>query len=229
MKKLFAMLLAVGCMTGLTACGGGTSDEGGTKGTESKEYTVQTYNTDDLTDEQKKAVIGSLEYEAPESELGDVSVNRVLAVDDYLVALYPELDDTDAAVEKVSDTCSKVLKFLKKQYDLEDFSEESCENYQNAMWDCFDDGTELPDWYTDENDQFLQLDEFYDLYENTSINDDLIAQAEQMGSMTELLSNSDFMYSLPEEDGQELIAQYTEANGSEGVTNPYTAWEDTES
>lgn len=226
MKKLVAMLLAVGCMAGLTACGGGTSVEGGKQ---NKEYTVQTYNTDDLTDEQKKAVIGSLKYEAPESELGDVSVNRVLAVDDYLVALYPELNDVDAAVEKVSDACSKILKFLKKQYDLEDFSEESCESYQTAMWDCFDDGTELPKWYTDESDQFIQLDEFYDLYENTSMNDDLIAQAEKMNSMPELLSNGDFMYSLPEEDGQELIAQYTEANGSEGVTNPYETEEDTES
>ena len=224
MKKMLAMLLAVGCMTGLTACGGGTSNGGGT---ESKEYTVQTYNTDDLTGEQKKAVIGSLEYEAPESELGDVSVNRVLAVGDYLVALYPELDDTDAAVEKVSDKCSKVLKFLKKQYDLEDFSEESCESYQNAMWDCFDDGTELPDWYTDENDQFIQLDEFYDLYENTSINDDLIAQAQEKETMLDLL-NSDFVLSIPGETREQLIQQYTEAYGSDGLVDQ-TAESETES
>lgn len=53
------------------------------------------------------------------------------------------------------------------------------------------------EWYGEFNDQFVELSNYFDMYENSDLNSSLVATAASAQSIPELLSDEDFLIELP--------------------------------
>lgn len=59
------------------------------------------------------------------------------------------------------------------------------------------DSEKRPDWYMESNSEIASLRFFFDIYENDSQNEDIIMQATLKRSASQLLTDVDFITSLP--------------------------------
>lgn len=124
------------------------------------------------------------------------SVKQVLTLGDKTVYLYTTFDEPDEALSNIKVSCSNVICLLKEVFQLDEFSSDTWELYQNALY-VMHDSEKRPDWYMESNSEIASLRFFFDIYENDSQNKDIIRQATLKRSASQLLTDVDFITSLP--------------------------------
>lgn len=77
---------------------------------------------------------------------------------------------------------------LSKVYGLEQISNENWEDYYNDMYTYLSEPNKV-EWYTEDNDEFIKLSSFFDIYENSFKNAD-IANATSSVSATNSINTS---------------------------------------
>ncbi len=112
---------------------------------------------------EEKMLIGSLQ------EIGHISIKEQLKLNDKCYDLYATFDNPEDALINVSKYSSDVITSIQNRYLLKDFSTITWKKYYEKMFSLLDDH-KCPEWYTESNDQFIMLRDFFDIYENTECN-----------------------------------------------------------
>lgn len=214
-----ALLTAATCVTAVPVCSAvdvNVQDE--VSGNE--DYAVSVYSPQEIAQVSNAKVAGDLEYTVPEAlaDIGNIAVQRTIALnDDVAVALAVEFENPDEALDAVKAACPNLVSYMEDKYGIGELSSKNWQFYRDNLSLTLDDN-DRPDWYTEScpemNDEYATLDQFFDIYENTSENDELVKIAQEKNSLEELVNDEDFMYELPTNSEEELRDE-AEAYGTE--------------
>lgn len=139
---------------------------------------------------------------------GPISIKEQLVINGETYYLLPTYDDENLALTSIYTETSKTLDYLRESYDLGVFSDATWKSYQEAQIKMFDEPY-CPNWYRDDNDSFMKLNCFFDIYENGEDNAQTIEKARTIGSRAEspIVSFSqaadtfeELLLSLPDQD-----------------------------
>ena len=177
-----------------------------------EQYSVKVYDTTDTLQAGKYSQnIGSDAYTAPEilDDIGNVLVKQNLSINNISVPLYPVFKNQEDALNNIKDTCSDVLNILAENYNLEEFSENNWQQYRESMINYLN-NENRPEWYTEDNEMYVKLDSFFDIYENEKQNEELINMAESVDSVEALLETTDFANTLSWKYNEEFCEKIAE-------------------
>ncbi|MGN0241719.1 MAG: amidase domain-containing protein [Candidatus Weimeria sp.] len=136
-------------------------------------------------------------------------MDRIIEVDWIRLDLCPQFVDQEQAASEIKSRCPDVIAVLQKKYGLGDFSDSTWKDYRVKQMEYLD----CPDrvsWYSEDNDQFVDLDGFFDIYENQEYNDTIIKKISQMGSERELMKDEDLLLQLPSKSYNKFVAELSE-------------------
>lgn len=113
--------------------------------------------------------------------LGDISYKQQIEINGEKRLLFPTFDDPDKAIEEISSKCPHLLGYLHgRKLILGPLSKSNAAQYQELMTQILD-SDNCPDWYGEQDDEFLLLRSFFDIFENDAENAELIKTAQQHG------------------------------------------------
>lgn len=128
------------------------------------------------------------------TEIGEVSVKERISVGDVNVPLYCTFDSSEEAIEAIQE--NSVVKLIAEYYELDDLSDQTWEQYHEAMYMLFD-SADCPSWYNESNVEFRELRQFFDIYENEEKNNEIISMLNSARSVSSALSNTTLLELLP--------------------------------
>ena len=128
-------------------------------------------------------------------EIGEIE-NIYLSINNVVVELRYEFIDRKKALTNISKCCKNVLHEIQTAYSLDVFSEKNWNTYEKKMWGYLDEN-ESPQWYNSQNEEFVKLANFFDIYENSYENKQLIDVAKNADSVNVLLTKTNFISMLP--------------------------------
>lgn len=128
-------------------------------------------------------------------EMFSASVKQEIVGDGIAIGLYTTFDRPDAALEQVSKQCKEILNLLQKTYRLQEFDEVTWRDYYEYLSVAYDDEMICKQIF--EDDSLATLEMFFDIYENDSINKELISLALDAEGCNDLLANGEFYCNLP--------------------------------
>lgn len=161
---------------------------------------------EDVLEDKSIEVIGKTEY-VDSNKLGDVDIDTAIVLNDIAVPLFPTYDNNEEALNRVKEDCSMILKQLEKVYDLEPLSSSNWVEYYRVMYEYLNDENK-EEWYTQDNKEFLELDEFFDIYENTNSNYKIEEYIKENNSIDDLKNDSEFVNNLPYDSVEVLKEKY---------------------
>ena len=164
-------------------------------------------STDEVKEDTDLKQIGDDTYDDSLLEnkgQGSATIKAQIVIDNIAIPIFPTYDDPTKAMEKVKQDCSQVLEVLQGAYSLNDFSTDTWNDYYNDMNEYLNNPNKV-NWYNENNAEYSELSTFFDIYENTDVNNALISTAANAKSITDLVSNSEFIYNLPYTSVDDLI------------------------
>lgn len=93
--------------------------------------------------------------------------------------LYRVFDDESAALQNIKNKVPNLLKVLEKEYNLLELSDENWEQYRDSMYMLFDSKNKPKD-YDESNIEFRTLRSFFDIYENSDKNKEIIKRVSDL-------------------------------------------------
>ena len=87
--------------------------------------------------------------------------------------LYPVYSSQHVALESIKEKIPNLLQILSNTYNLPPLSDSTWEQYRTAMFALFD-SPERPSDYTEANAEYIELRSFFDIYENTAKNTEIL-------------------------------------------------------
>ena len=138
--------------------------------------------------------LGSNDYKTPDNlkNIGKISVNQDLVINDTAIALYPTFEDQSSALQNISKTCQNILTEFINTYQSKPLSDENYKTYQE-----FVNNYERSNLSQEMKNELVTLDVFLDIYENQFQNDEIIETAKSVSSIEKLLKDTDFNLLLP--------------------------------
>lgn len=194
------------------------ASDGNTKNINTERYDVKVYDANALKSIRGKS-IGTLEYNSSEilNKVEDISVKQILSINNVNVPLYPVFENSEVAIQNIKEKSRNVLDTISKNSGLEELNDNNWKAYLSIMNEMLD-SPNKPDWYTEDNEEFILLDSFFDIYENNEENEELISMAYNSNSVDELFQNSDFLNTLSwkySEEFGEKVAESIDKNLSD--------------
>jgi len=103
------------------------------------------------------------------SAITDVVYKESIVIDGNNLELYPTFADLKSSIESIKKETGDILSYIKTSYKLDDFSVDTCAEYENVVNDVGG------DVYTDAelSRQLSLLNEFFDIYENSAKNKEI--------------------------------------------------------
>lgn len=111
-------------------------------------------------------------------KVAETSYIQGVEIDENIYDLYPEFKNPEEALEKIKKKCSNAIQYLDNKYNLQGLSNETIEKYQG----CTLTETEALE-IEDKNiiSEMILLDEFFNMYENTEMNREIIEIVKSIG------------------------------------------------
>ncbi len=141
--------------------------------------------------------IGKSTYDNDQYQsMGGAQIHTAIVLGNLGIPLYPTFNDPEFALNTVKAECSEAINELKTVYGLNDFSDDHLDEYNQHMYAHLDNKNKS-EWYDEFNDQFVELSNFFDMSENLGLNHYLVSTAASAKSIPELLSDENFLTTLP--------------------------------
>ena len=167
---------------------------------------VEIVQLQEAVDDDSIDVIGMTEYTSSDKS-DEINIDTAIVMDDIAVPLFPTYDNSEDVLNKVKDNCSNILSLLGKVYNLETLSSTNWNEYYNLMYEYLDDENK-EEWYTEDNKEFVELGEFFDIYENSNSNQQIVEYIKENNNVDSLVNNVDFVNSLPHNSVEEIKEKY---------------------
>lgn len=116
------------------------------------------------------------------SDVGEITEGGQIYVDGQVNKLYRVFADKNKALIDIKAKVPELLSILKAEYNLEVLSDENWEQYKEAMFMLFD-SENKPDNYSESNPDFCTLEAFFDIYENSDKNEQIIEIANSLKTL----------------------------------------------
>lgn len=163
----------------------------------------QPQSTDDVNQIDEMKELESVSFESVSEvvsspslieNIGNISVKERMQVGNLNIPLYCTFDSQEQALENISD--NSVVQLIKTIYGYEDISDTTWQEYYSAMYNLFE-SPDCPSWYDESNLDFRALRQFFDIYENKSKNDEIIARSYSVARASNILNSTDILELLP--------------------------------
>lgn len=163
----------------------------------------QPQSTDDVNQIDEMKELESVSFESVSEvvsspslieNIGNISVKERMQVENLNIPLYCTFDSQEQALENISD--NSVVQLIKTIYGYEDISDTTWQEYYSAMYNLFE-SPDCPSWYDESNLDFRALRQFFDIYENKSKNDEIIARSYSVARASNILNSTDILELLP--------------------------------
>jgi len=105
-----------------------------------------------------------------------ISSKNAIIINGKTYELYQTFDSPQTAIAGITAASLSVLKLLQETFALDEMTENTWKEYSDVLYEMFNVET-CPDWYTESNLEFRQLRAFFDIYENSEKNDNIIEMA----------------------------------------------------
>lgn len=158
--------------------------------------------------------IGASEFDSTVvEEIGKAEIKTELVIGDVAIPLYPVFEDGVAAMQKVKEDCANVLGILAETYGLAEMSDENWKEYYDCALSYLDEPDKV-EWYEENNAEYVELADFFDIYENYECNNVLVSEAIEAEDIVELAESDTFMQKFPyyaiedlEKDGMQISVE----------------------
>ena len=113
-----------------------------------------------------------------------------------IVTLYPTYDYPELKLEEIKNTT--LISLLKEKYNLSPLTNTNWDQYYNSMCLAMDDET-LSSSFNEENNEFIELRNFFDIYENAFQNSEIkTALSKSLATDSVSINNVNIIYSFPQ-------------------------------
>ena len=166
---------------------------------------VEIVTVEELQSDNEIEEIGENSFENSELEkIEPVNVSEEIVIGNIGIPIYPAYNDSLAALDKVKEDCGNILNTLQNKYEIPELTDETWDEYYKKMYVYLDENDKV-DWYDEFNDEFVELSNFYDIYENNRLNNYLVTTAARANNISDLTENEIFLSNLPYSDIDELV------------------------
>ena len=133
--------------------------------------------------------------------------------------LYPVYANQNAALVSIKERVPDLLQLLSETYGLSSLSDSNWEQYRSAMFALFD-SPERPSDYNESNPEYIELRSFFDIYENTAKNAEILEYVNS-ASQARSLNLEDLALMLP--SSSPITQEYTQSkiSATRGSTVPF--------
>lgn len=147
--------------------------------------------------------IGSTEFDdSLFEEIDEVGVETQIVVGDMAISLYPVFESREESMKNIKEVCSGILNILAEKYELPEMSEENWNSYYRYSLQYLDEVESSDE--LQENEEYIKLQNFFDIYENYDNNNELVQEAAKAEDIIELAESETFLLSLPYEAAEDL-------------------------
>ncbi|MCR4717077.1 MAG: amidase domain-containing protein [Lachnospiraceae bacterium] len=133
----------------------------------------------------------------------NISTKEIIVVQGIELPLLPTFDSDKKAIEELSD--NQIVKAIKDIYGYDVLSDNNWEDYRFASIDIID-NPKCPDWSAESDEDYMQLIQFFDIYENKADNKETVRCAEGLGERCNATLLREFIYMLPSESQKKIVS-----------------------
>lgn len=121
----------------------------------------------------------SIPFEQGNADESNMSIKNAVVIGEKRYLLLPTYDNKQTAVESIKNQAKETLELLKAEFKLADFGDATWKEYRDAQMAMFE-REDCPQWYKEDNESYMKLKCFFDIYENDDDNDLMLDIAKEI-------------------------------------------------